>query len=134
MLPHTAPVASMAKMLKGKKFVLTIDDYDSAASSNPLKNAIMKCAERSFRNADKIIVSSRYLQSIFGGNILYQVPNERLFSKKKYSSEYTKKRLGLGNKKMVFYAGTFYDHKGLDVLIKAVQSLGRDDVRLVLAG
>lgn len=133
LLPHTAPAASFAKKLRHKKFMLSIDDYDAAASKNIAKRALMKWAERAYRNADAITVSSSYLQKIYGGEVIYQVPNEQLFMKK-YNRDVARKHLGLGGKMIVMYAGTFYEHKGLDILIKAVQKLGRNDIRLVLAG
>ncbi len=134
LLPHTAPAASMAKQLRKKKFVLSIDDYDVAASKNIAKRLAMKWAERSCRNADGLTVSSAYLQRLYGGEVVYQVPNESLFLKKRCSGAGARKRLGLQGKKLILYAGTFYEHKGLDVLISAVQKLARSDLRLVLAG
>jgi glycosyltransferase involved in cell wall biosynthesis len=134
LLPHTAPVASCAKRLRDKKFVLSIDDYDAAASNNPFKRVVMKWAERSYKNADAITASSVQLQKIYGGDVLYHVPNEKLFLKTNITREGIKKKLGIEGKTMVLYAGTFYNHKGIDVLIRAVQKLKRNDIALVLAG
>jgi glycosyltransferase involved in cell wall biosynthesis len=135
LLPHTAPAAAAAKRRTGCRFVLSIDDYDVSSSRNPAKRIVMKWAERSAKSADAVIVSSSYLQKIYGGEIIYQVPDERLFlSKAKTRPDAVKRRLGIEGKTMVLYAGTFYRHKGIDVLIRAVQRLGRDDIRLVLAG
>jgi len=133
LLPHTAPVASAIKKRTGKKFILSIDDYDAAASKNPLKRIVMNWAERACKNADAITVSSTYLQRMYGGRLLYQVPNEKLFLKSRPRQD-VKKALGIEGKTMILYAGTFYPHKGLDVLIRAVQQLGRNDIALVLAG
>jgi len=133
LLPHTAPVASAVKRRTGKKFVLSIDDYDVSASRNPLKRAVVGWAERACRNADATTVSSTYLQKIYGGDVIYQVPNEKLFLRSRSRPE-VKRRLGIGGKTMILHAGTFYPHKGLDVLITAVQRLGRKDLALVLAG
>lgn len=134
LLPHTAPAASVAKRLRKKKFVLSIDDCDAAATRNIMKRVVMKWAERAYMEADAITVSSSCLQKLYGGEIIYQVPNEELFLRKKYDANAIKRRLGMEGKVMILYAGSFYEHKGLDVLIKAAQSLGRNDIRLVLAG
>ncbi len=133
LLPHTAPAASLAKKLRGKKFVLSIDDYDSVASKNTAKRIVMKWAERARKNADAITVSSTFLQQMYGGELIYQVPNEGLFLGKGNMGD-AKKTLGIEGKTMILYAGTFYEHKGIDVLINAVQKLGSKDVALVLAG
>jgi glycosyltransferase involved in cell wall biosynthesis len=134
LLPHTAPVAAAAKRKLGKKFVLSIDDYDAAASSNPIKRMVLAKAEKAVKDADAVIVSSTCLQKIYGGEVIYQVPDEEMFLKTKTNPQNVKRKLGIEGKTMVLYAGTFYRHKGIDVLIRAVQSLERDDIALVLAG
>lgn len=135
LLPHTAPAAAKAKRKLNKKFVLTIDDYDAAGGGkNPLKRFFLKRAEKSYKKADAIFVSSSFLQSKYGGEIIYQVPNEEIFLKKKSNNEDYRRKLNLENKIVILYAGTLYEHKGVDVLIKAVRKLNRPDVKLVIAG
>lgn len=132
LLPHTAPVAAAIKKKFGKKFVLTIDDYDPASPKNPLKRVILKMSESSYKKADRIMVSSRMLQKIYGGEIIYQVSDEKMFNPRKANGKYVRKKLGLENKIIVTHIGTLFEHKGIDILIKAVQKLGRDDIKLVL--
>jgi glycosyltransferase involved in cell wall biosynthesis len=134
LLPHTAPVAAAAKKKLGKKFVLSIDDYDASASSNPIKRMVLSKAEKTVKDADAVIVSSTFLQKIYGGEVIYQVPDEEMFLKTKTNPQSVKRKLGIEGKIMVLYAGTFYRHKGIDVLIRAVQSIERNDIALVLAG
>jgi glycosyltransferase involved in cell wall biosynthesis len=135
LLPHTAPAAAAAKRKLGKKFVLSIDDYDAAGGGrNPLKKLFLRGAEKSYRQADAIFVSSKFLQSKYGGEIVYQVANEDLFLNSVNDGSDVRKKYGLEGKVVILYAGTLYDQKGVDVLIKAVRKMGRNDVKLVVAG
>lgn len=135
LLPHTAPAASAAKKKLGKKFVLTIDDYDVAGGGwNPIKKYFLKKAEKSYKDADAIFVSSTFLQSRYGGEIIYQVPNEEIFLNSTDDGKSVREKLGLQDKIIILYAGTLYEHKGAGDLIRAVQKINRPDVRLVIAG
>ncbi|MFH1978681.1 MAG: glycosyltransferase family 4 protein [Candidatus Aenigmatarchaeota archaeon] len=132
LLPHTGPVGAKIKKKMGTPFVLSIDDYDVAASKNKLKNKVMKWAEKSYKEADAITVASENLRSIYGGSVVYQVANEYAF-KKPDPKKFIKKH-NLEGKKIIAYAGTFYDHKGIDILIKAVKKINSPKIKLVLAG
>lgn len=133
LLPHTAPVAAKLKKELGKKFVLSIDDYDVKSPKNLIKKYILKKSEKSYLSADAIIVSSRFLEKIYGGKVIYQVANESIFMRK-HSKKNIIKKYNLENKKVIIHAGTFYEHKGIDILIRAVQKLNRKDVKLLLIG
>lgn len=132
LLPHTGPVGAKIHDL-GKPFVLSIDDYDASATKNRFKRIVLKKAEKAYKKADAITVSSEGLRKIYGGNIIYQVANEFAFKKKQNIKPFLKK-YNLEGKTIISHAGTFFDHKGIDILIKAVQKLNNKNVKLVLAG
>jgi glycosyltransferase involved in cell wall biosynthesis len=135
LLPHTSPAAALVKKRLNKRFVLTVDDYDAAGGGkNPLKKYFLRKAEQSYKSADAIFVSSRFLQSKYGGEIIYQVANENIFLNNEDDGSDFRTKMGLENKIIILYAGSLYEQKGVDVLIKAVQKLKRDDVKLVIAG
>jgi glycosyltransferase involved in cell wall biosynthesis len=134
LLPHTSYAAYKAKKKTGKPLVISIDDYDVASPRNPLKKWVLSIAEKSYKHADAVTVSSRFLQKIYGGEIVYQVANEYVFTKKKYTGNMVRKKYDLEDKLVIIYAGTFYKTKGVDILIKAVQGLDRKDVKLLLLG
>ncbi|MBI4017770.1 MAG: glycosyltransferase family 4 protein [Candidatus Aenigmarchaeota archaeon] len=134
LFPNTAMPAAAVKRRIGKKLVITVDDYDVASPKNPFKRLVLRAAERAYKSADRMIVSSTYLQKIYGGDIIHQVANEPLFLGKKYTGAAVRKKYDLQDKKIILYAGTIFEHKGIDVLIKAVQSLNDKDVKLVVVG
>lgn len=131
LLPHTGPVGAKIKQ-DGSKFVLSIDDYDAAATKNKAKRTVLKWAEKAYKKADALTVSSEMLKKIYGGDVIYQVANE--FAFRKIDASNFRKRHKLENKFVIAHAGTFFEHKGADVLIKAVKKLNNKKIRLVLAG
>jgi len=133
LLPHTGPVAAKIKKRTGTPFVLSIDDYDAAASKNKAKRVVLEWAEKSYKDADAVTVSSEMLKKIYGGDIIYQVANEFVFKRKLNPKAFARK-YDLENKIVIAHAGTFFDHKGMDVLIKAVKKINNKNVKLVLAG
>jgi len=133
LLPHTGPVGAKISSERGIPFVLSIDDYDAAASKQTLKRYILKRAEASYKKADAITVASERLKKIYGGDIIYQVANEFVFNKKHDTTNFVKK-YNLEGKFIIAHAGTFFDHKGIDILIRAVQKLNNKKLKLVLAG
>jgi glycosyltransferase involved in cell wall biosynthesis len=135
LMPYTAPAASFSKSFTGKKYILSIDEYlVSSGGRNPIKKLFYRLSDTAYRNADAVTVCSKFEQDIYGGTITYQTPNEELLTKKKYKGDIVRKKYGLDGKTVVLYAGTFHRHKGVDDLIRAVQSLDRKDVRLLLVG
>lgn len=134
LLPHTAPVAARSKKTTHKPFILTVDDYDVASPQNPIKKKVLSWAEKSYKSADAITVSSTFLQKVYGGEVIYQVANEFAFLNKKHNGKKIRKKYNLEDKTIILHAGSFYDQKGIDILIKAVKSLNRKDVVLLLVG
>ncbi len=135
LLPHTAPAAAFAKKFTKKPLVLSIDDYDAVGGgNNPVKKMFLKWAEKSYKSADSISVSTTFLQSIYGGEVIYQVANEEIFLDQKIDGDEIRKKYGLEDKIVILHAGTLYEHKGVDLLIKAVQKIGRPDVKLLIVG
>lgn len=132
LLPHTAPVCAIAKKILKKPFVLTIDDYDKASPKNKFKRKILELSEKSYKTADMIIVMSNFLKKIYGGSIIYQPIDTDKNKPSKSSVKKLRKKLGLENKIVVTHIGTLYETKGIDLLIKAVKKLRRDDIKLVL--
>lgn len=135
LMPYTAPAASLSKAFTGKKYVLSIDEYLVAGGgNNPIKKLFYRMSEGAYRNADAVTVSSHFEQRIYGGTVTYQTPNEDLFTRRKYTGEKVRRKYGLEGKTVILYAGTFHMHKGVDLLIRAVQEMRDPDVRLLLVG
>ena len=84
--------------------------------------------------ADSIIVSNRFLQNRFTGNLVYHCRDTTVLNPDKFNSQEVKKSLGLENNRVIMFMGTPRAHKGIDDLIKAVDNLNYSDLRLVFIG
>lgn len=132
LLPHTAPVAATVKKITGTPFILTIDDYDPMSSNSFIKKTVLSFSEKAYKHADEITVSTNFLHKLYGGTVVYQVSDEKLFDPEKHNGEKIRKKYKLQDKIVITHVGTLHDFKGIDLLIKAVRELGRDDIKLIL--
>ena len=132
LLPNTAPVAAKIKEKTGKPFVLTIDDYDVASPSNPIKKLVLNWSANAYKKANVITTASTGLQKSYGGEVVYYSANEDIFDPKKHDGEEVRRKYGLENKIVVSHVGTLRPHKGVDDLINAVKKLNDPEVKLLL--
>lgn len=133
---HTGYAAAKAKEETRKPLVLSIDDYDQIASKNWMKRSLLSIAARSVKQADAITVSSSQLQQVYGGTVIRQVACEPAFKRRQPERKRIRKKYNIEDKIVIFHGGTFYPHKGIDILIRAVQKLKErgHNVALLLAG
>ena len=85
--------------------------------------------------ADAITTASRTLRSRYGGAYLPHVKDHEVLDPEKFDAgkERAKRDLPAGEK-LILFAGSPRAHKGLDLLLSALEKLDRDDVRLVVVG
>jgi glycosyltransferase involved in cell wall biosynthesis len=89
-------------------------------------------AERRVRQAHAVTVSSTWLQSRFGGDIIPHVRDASIFDPTMYSRAEARQRIGVGDEDVVaMFIGTVMRHKGVDSIINAMARTERTD--LVLA-
>ena len=84
--------------------------------------------------ADDITVSSKFLQSKFGG---VKVPHGRdieAFDPSKFDRKHLRKKWNLTDKKVIMFLGNPRPYKGLEDLIMATKSLNRADLTLMIVG
>jgi len=141
----------LLKFFKGKKNKLILH-YHMDLVGRGWRSCIFKIYNLLFlpilvKQADKIIVTSRdYLtesllakyQQRYGYKIA-EIPNgvDTDFFKPSFSNGNLKNKYGLMNKKVVLFVGgldSAHYFKGVNYLLKAVQLLDRDDLKLILVG
>jgi|Deesub1362B_J571_1020462.scaffolds.fasta_scaffold01103_11 glycosyltransferase involved in cell wall biosynthesis len=93
------------------------------------------------KNSDRIIVICKDLlntaKKIISEEKIFLIENFLTLEGKEYSkndTEKKKKELGIANKKIVLYAGTFENYQGLPLLFEAFKELNKNVILLLIGG
>lgn len=85
--------------------------------------------------ADEITVVSTFLQNRSGGTLLLHGADEEQFNPSLFDSNRLKEEYNLKGFKVLVFTGTVFPHKGLEELLKAINSIkGHLNIKLVIAG
>lgn len=145
-------IGLIEKIGREKPLVLDIDDWElgfiyenSSRLSAPIRGIPQLVNLNSFYYtyflesitdaADAVTVSNRFLQGKFGGVVVPHVRDTTVFDPKRFESSRSREKLGLPQDDiLVLFAGTPHPHKGIMELTKAISSVRRDDLKLVIVG
>ncbi len=143
-------IGLFAKYLKKIPLILDIEDWEAEpyhSSSvakrlclvrnltNPDSDLYNRLLEPLTKLADEITVVSNFLQNRFGGIKLPHGADCSYFDPAKYDRESLRKKWGFDfNDKLILFAGTPFPHKGLEEVIKSLEIIGSDFIRLVIVG
>jgi len=147
--PTSFGIALLKKWFSRKPVLLDIDDWEAGFYyhsgfwgclgrflnfSNPNGLPYTWLMEKLVGLADSIIVSNKFLQKRFTGHLVHHCRDTTVLNPDNFNSQEVKESLGLGNNRVIMFMGTPRAHKGIDDLIKAVDSLNYSDLRLVFIG
>jgi glycosyltransferase involved in cell wall biosynthesis len=90
--------------------------------------------ERLAGAADAVTVASRFLQQRFGGLLVPHVRDTDAWKPGATDPTEARRRLGLGDERLILFLGTPRSYKGVDDLVAAVGRMGRKDVALAIVG
>jgi len=142
-------IALLAKYRKSIPLVLDIEDWeavhyyhtsfrDKLASIKRfyiLDNMIYhRLMELLTKLANEITVVSSFLQKRFGGIKLPHGADCNFFEPSKYNRENLREEYDLNDKYIILFAGTPRPHKGIEELIKALEILSVNTIRLLVVG
>ena len=103
--------------------------YDLGSYWNNLIN------EKIVNFADELTVSNHFLQEKFGGTIIWHARNTENFNPQKYSRKLLREKYNLDNsKKVVMFLGTPREHKGLEILIHALNMIKNKNIFMFVVG
>ena len=147
--PTSYGIGLIKKMSAKVPVVLDIDDWEVGFYSNSKFNFTkdlclsirgpngLLCTylmEKLTFLADDITVSSGFLQNRFGGVIVPHVRDTDAFDPQMFDGAIFRAKHGFSYQKIVMFFGTPRPHKGLEEIIRAIQLIKRDDVKLVIVG
>jgi glycosyltransferase involved in cell wall biosynthesis len=90
--------------------------------------------EKLAATAEQRSVASRFLQELFGGELIPHARDTARFDPSRFDGPQCKAELGLSGRKVVLFLGTPMKHKGLAQLAEAIDRLERRDVTLLVVG
>lgn len=152
--PVSLGLGIWAKRHLNRPLVLDIDDWEVGGYldyprwrrlllalnlSNPNGYAFTRLIERGIKEADAITTVSTFLQHRFGGVMVSHGRDARCFDPALYDATAVRQRYGLPrDKRLLLFLGTPRRHKGIDVLLEALQLIsmrdGLHDVHSIIAG
>jgi glycosyltransferase involved in cell wall biosynthesis len=140
-------VSLLKKFSNGKPVVLDIDDLDTSwyehlkgfqrwkTIFDPTGPLYTEWMEKYLRFADEVTTVSTQLRQKYGrGIIIPHGKDTTHFDPSRYDYDGIRKELNINGFKTIMFLGTARPHKGLDDIVRAMQILGREDVRLMIVG
>jgi len=141
-------IGLLAKYLKKRPLILDIEDWEAESyynssilrklyflskfykpNNNPLYNMLL---EPLTKLAGEVTVVSNFLQNRYGGIKLPHGANCNFFDPSKYNRGKLRNKWRLTNKFVILFTGMPHIHKGIDDLVKAIEILSDDAIRLML--
>lgn len=145
--PTSFLVGLLARRRRPRPLLLDVDDWEvgfflrsgvtgvlgrALNVANPNGLPWTWLAERLARRADALTVASRYLQERFGGTLVPHVRDTDAWAPERYDRAAARRALGVGGERVVMFLGTPRGHKGVDDLVTAVGTLGKETVLCIV--
>jgi len=151
-------IGLLKKILKKKSLILDIDDWQMGfVRENYRRLSIYRrflfiasstlyfysldsywnnlINEKLINFADEITVSNNFLKKKFGGAIIWHGKNIEVFDTAKFDKYLLREKYQIEkNKKVVMFFGTPIAHKGIEDLVKAIDSIKNPNIILVIVG
>ena len=151
-------IGLIKKFFTRKPLVLDIDDWEIGFKKDKYSNLkftgkvryflnsikkyyrkssfwIMPLLEKFTGLADKITVSSSFLQKKFGGTLVWHGRDESILNPENYSKPLLRKKYKINSdSKVIMFLGTPRKHKGIKDLIEAISKIKDDKVLLIIVG
>ncbi|MGD9874739.1 MAG: glycosyltransferase [Kiritimatiellia bacterium] len=145
------PVAMFEKKRRGAKVAVYLDEWDGALSvelsgveymlrlikhfHHPMDDIYMPLVERLIPAADEVFSTTTFLQKKFGGHIIHMGVDCDFFRPQDHVRTMALKRaMGLHNKKVIAFGGVVRPHKGVELILQAVEHLNDPALVLLVIG
>lgn len=90
--------------------------------------------QKRLKFADQITVSSTELQKKYTGTFIPNTTDNNSFKPYEYKVNEIKDYMGWKEHKIIFFSGNIDHHVHIDDIIKAIKSLNRTDIKLIIEG
>ena len=147
----TVPLALRLRRRRGVCAVVYLDEWDGsvlqgltaaqrlrrrlAQVHHPLDDSFYPRVERMIHRADTVFSSTTFLQRKFGGHVIPMGVDTEFFKPQPADAVHTlKKNLGLEDYRLIVFGGVVRPHKGVELILEALEFLGDQGVKLLVAG
>ena len=148
---NTVPVALSLKKRRDCRVMVYLDEWDGALwhtlsprdkirtvlqhGHHPLESCYHARVERMIPQADQVLSTTTFLQKKFGGQVLHAgVDTDRFQPQPSVAVERLRVELGLAGKRIIVFGGVVRPHKGVEEIVGALERIGDDRNRLLIAG
>lgn len=139
------------KLFRHRKLVVYLDEWDGAVYRSmpaiqrikkrlknlhhPIDESWQPLVERFLPAADVVISTTTFLQKKFGGSVVhYGIDGDFFKPQPPEQTAALKASLGLAGKNLVVFGGVVRPHKGIEVILDALDILNNPSVALLVAG
>ncbi len=151
-MPQTVGAALREKRRRGCKVVVCLDEWDGSLMArrtpaerraywrrhwmHPLEENYYPWVERLLPRADLVVSTSAFLQRKFGGMVVRMgVDTDRFRPLGGAVKQAVRAELGLApHHRVVVFGGVVRPHKGVEMILEAMERAGNPDMRLLVVG
>lgn len=149
-MPTSYGTALLSKYSKNLPIVLDVEDLDSSFFEemsiigkiyytihkiNSINSrAYIRLMEQMTSSADQITVVSKFLQKRYGGIKLPHGAECNIFNPEHFNKDKLRKKWNIKNEKTILFCGTALPHKGIEELIRAIDSLNKKKIQILIVG
>ena len=138
---------------RGRPLIVDADDWEPSFDRHPARGSWPRRARRWWRRArnpdhprysrlmesllpraDAVTANTRFLAARYGAAYVPSGKDTALFDPARHDADAARRALGLEGFRVVMFPGTVREHKGVDDVAAALDTLGWDDARLVIVG
>ena len=147
----TVPLALRLRRRRGVRAVVYLDEWDGsvlqgltaaerfrrrlAQAHHPLDDSFYPHVERMIRRADTVFSSTTFLQRKFGGHVIPMGVDTGFFKPQPVDAVQTlRQNLGLEAYRLIVFGGVVRPHKGVELILEALEILADRRVRLLVVG
>lgn len=148
---NTVPLALAIRRHRGVRVAVYLDEWDGsvlqdltagqrirrrlAQMHHPLEDSFYPRVERMIPEADAVFSSTTFLQRKFGGHVIPMGVDTDFFKPQARGDvEALKQRMGLTACRLIVFGGVVRPHKGVELILEALELLGDRGVKLLVAG
>ena len=147
LMPTSFGVGLLQKLISRTPLILDMSDWALALFTqnwrnqskkelvlNPNSYLYVSLFEKLHKYADDVIATSRFLQKRYGGVIVRDGVDTKLFDPHIYDRDFLRKKYGFNRYKIAIFCGKPSIHTDFEGILKAIALVGDENIKLAIVG